>query len=351
MNSVTVYTHKLFGSFRVVKRDNNEVLFITSDIANCLRYKNIKRVLKKRNIQEVEVYIDCISAVNNRNIVLDKKKMKALTIEDVMFLIRISDRVDCKILDMWIKREVLKDDDFWIRGISFNREYFKDEYIKMQSAELDLLKAKIYLLEAKILEKVSDVEYESIISQDDYDSGTTNSVAKINKFKSFYNELYGEVRVIYKTNELYFVGNDIAEILKYSRPNEAVKLYCPNLKKATIYTEIKLNYNDRDMFGKRMVNIIPFKDVQNLINMSSKIDKRMFELWIRQEILKEENGFEKDVVYQGEYYKDEFIKVLSKEIDMYREQIKLLEEEMYLISGKVIQENKDLVTNYSLKNN
>ena len=43
------------------------------------------------------------------------------------------------------------------------------------------------------------------------------------ELKIFENEAFGKVRVIERNNEPWFVGKDVAEILGYVRPAEAIR--------------------------------------------------------------------------------------------------------------------------------
>lgn len=339
INVTTVYNHNLFGSLRVVKSED-KVLFVLQDVSKCLKFKNIKDVLKKCNITPIKVDIKCITAINENDLVLDDRTINVVTIIDLFKLINTSYRTNARLFELWIIRDVYRYVGESRKDIQFNRELYKDEYIELQQKELEILKSKIYLLENHILKEnyildkynLDEEYYLKLHSENKY----TNIV---NTYK---NELYGEIRTIIKNNRTLFVANDVAKCLKIKKPNIFVKEYCYDIVKIPIIQD-----GDR-----RVVNMIYFDDVHELVNHSTKIDKRMFELWIKSEILNEENGFEKDIVYYGEYYKNLYINDLSNQIEIYRLQVNILEQELNENSNmKIVQDNKNLITNYDLYKN
>ena len=334
---VTVYSHELFGEIRTVKDDDGELLFVVTDVANCLRYKDINYILKSKHIKEVPVMINCIAAINTDRLVLDAKMINTIYCKDVFKLINASYRVDARVFELWLMRDILKNR----KNISFNVELYKDEYIQLQQSELDILKSKLFLLEKYILQKKSKGIDMHIEDENYYDDLYKENI-NIKGVNVYYHKLYGEIRTINKNNEILFIANDIAKCLKFKKPQANVKECVAKMFKIPVYQD-----DDR-----RVVNVIPFSEVQVLINRSTKVDKRMFELWIRSEILGEDNCFEKNVVYYGEYYKDEYIKVLSKEIKVHQNHIKLLEDELFSsFNMKVVQDNENLITNYDLYKN
>lgn len=48
----------------------------------------------------------------------------------------------------------------------------------------------------------------------------------MSNIKIFENPEFGKVRVVEMNNEPYFVGKDIAEVLGYENPGEAIKDHC-----------------------------------------------------------------------------------------------------------------------------
>ena len=347
IRKVTVHRHKLFGEIRTVKDDNGYYLFIISDLSSFLKRKNVMNTIEKQKIEVIKVKVTCLTAIHNGEQLFEERIVGTIREKDMLHLVR-SSQISCsRVMEMWIRRDVLKDDILWSKDISYNREYYKDEYIELQIAELDLLKAKVNMLEYDILKKMDDNYFKIIdeISMENEISQNNNSIEKI----VIYNhKLFGDIRTVIKDGEVLFIANDIASALKYKSPQMVVKSYCTNLTKVSIESEIYLSNKDKYSYHRIMTNAITYNDVQRLIKYSSKVDKRMFELWIRNEVLNEDNGYDKNIVYQGEFYKDEYIKVLSKDIDFYREQVKLLEEELYSKTEKIIQEDINLITNYDL---
>lgn len=48
----------------------------------------------------------------------------------------------------------------------------------------------------------------------------------MNELRIFNNPELGEVRMVMIDDKPYFVGNDVARILEYSRPNDAISANC-----------------------------------------------------------------------------------------------------------------------------
>lgn len=348
IREITVHRHKLFGEIRTVKDDDGCYLFVVSDLSSFLRRKNIMKSIDKQGIEIIEVKVKNLTAVNKNKQLFEERMIKTIREKDMLHLVRSSQISSSRIMEMWIRRDVLRDDVMWSKDISYNREYYKDEYIELQISELDLLKAKINLLEYDILKKLTDDNYSKIIDENSISDEIFENNKIVENIVTYSHPLFGDIRTIKREGDILFIANDIASALKYKSPQMVVKSYCTRLIKVSIKSEIYLSNQDRYSYHRTMINAINYNDVQRLIKYSSKVDKRMFELWIRSEVLKEDNGYDKNIVYQGEYYKDEYIKALAKDIEFYRGQVRILEEELYDVTEKIVQEDVNLITNYDL---
>lgn len=91
----------------------------------------------------------------------------------------------------------------------------------------------------------------------------------------FNNENFGQVRTLTIENKPYFVGKDVATILGYSRPSEAIARHCKVTLKQRILTE----------GGQQEMSIIPEGDLYRLIIKSKLPKAQEFEEWVMDEVL------------------------------------------------------------------
>ena len=99
-----------------------------------------------------------------------------------------------------------------------------------------------------------------------------------NKIKIFENEEFGRVRTVITDGEPWFVGKDVAVILGYSKPRNAIAMHvdCEDKKVAPI---------QGDLGGTQQMTIINESGIYSLI-MSSKLSKaKEFKRWVTSEIL------------------------------------------------------------------
>lgn len=98
-----------------------------------------------------------------------------------------------------------------------------------------------------------------------------------NAIKVFENPEFGQVRVVEIDGEPWFVGKDVAEILGYKNPQEAIRNHVDDLDKGV--SEILTPG------GKQLMPIINESGLYSLI-MSSKLPKaREFKRWVTSEVL------------------------------------------------------------------
>lgn len=99
----------------------------------------------------------------------------------------------------------------------------------------------------------------------------------------FNNLEFGKVRMVVVKDKPYAVGNDIAKVLEYKRPYEAVTSHC----KGTVTYRVPTNGGSQD------VKIIPEGDIYRLIvkaadqskNLEIKEKAARFERWIFDEVI------------------------------------------------------------------
>lgn len=97
----------------------------------------------------------------------------------------------------------------------------------------------------------------------------------MNELQIFNNEEFGQVRTIEIEGKPYFVANDIARVLGYSVPKDAVKRHCKGALKHRCLTE----------GGEQEMKIIPEGDMYRLITHSKLESAERFETWVFDEVL------------------------------------------------------------------
>lgn len=105
----------------------------------------------------------------------------------------------------------------------------------------------------------------------------------MNELEIFRNDEFGEVRTVTIDDKPYFVANDIAKILEYKRPADAISSHCKGSVKCRVLTN----------GGNQNIKVIPEGDVYRLIvkaatqsqnkDIQEKAEK--FESWIFDEVL------------------------------------------------------------------
>lgn len=97
----------------------------------------------------------------------------------------------------------------------------------------------------------------------------------MDKLQIFQSKEFGKVRIQIINDKIYFVANDIAKSLGYSKPRNTISLHCKGALKQGILTN----------GGKQMVTLIPESDVLRLIINSKLPAAEKFENWVFDEVL------------------------------------------------------------------
>ena len=91
----------------------------------------------------------------------------------------------------------------------------------------------------------------------------------------FENVEFGKIRTIEENGKILFCGSDVAKILGYARPNDAINDHC----RATVKRRTPIS-------GKiQEINFIPEGDVYRLITHSKLPNAEKFESWVFDEVL------------------------------------------------------------------
>ena len=103
----------------------------------------------------------------------------------------------------------------------------------------------------------------------------------MNELQIFSNEEFGEIRTVTIDNEPWFVGKDVAAILGYANPNEAIQDHIDKEDKLNSKT---LSSFDLDL-GQRGGWFINESGLYSLI-LSSKLESaKKFKHWVTSEVL------------------------------------------------------------------
>lgn len=152
----------------------------------------------------------------------------------------------------------------------------------------------------------------------------------MNELQIFKNEKFGEVRTVELENEIYFVGTDVASILGYKKPNNAINTHVD--KEDTLKQGILTNGGMQEMI------LINESGLYALILSSNLPQAKEFKKWVTSEVLPM-------IRKTGMYAIDDLldnpdlaIKALSK-LKEEREQRKLLEDKIEEDKPKVIFAN------------
>lgn len=103
----------------------------------------------------------------------------------------------------------------------------------------------------------------------------------MNELQIFSNPAFGNVRVVERDGEPWFVATDIAKALGYERPNDAIRSHC---KKVNKFSYCDLQYENKRA-ANPLINIIPETDVYRLIMRSNLPAAEQFQNWVVEEIL------------------------------------------------------------------
>lgn len=107
----------------------------------------------------------------------------------------------------------------------------------------------------------------------------------MNEIKIFNNPQFGEVRTINKSGEVYFVGNDIAKVLGYSYPANAIQDHVDDEDKTIIQLSDIQDVDKTPHLKGSKITVINESGVYSLV-FGSKLElAKQFKKWITSEVL------------------------------------------------------------------
>ncbi|WP_343091474.1 BRO-N domain-containing protein [Clostridioides difficile] len=143
------------------------------------------------------------------------------------------------------------------------------------------------------------------------------------KVEVFKNEQFGEIRVLEKGGEPWFVGKDVAEMLGYSNSRDALKKHIDEEDKGVAKCDT--------LRGRQILTIINESGLYSLILSSKLAEAKKFKRWVTNEVLP-------TIRRHGAYLTDDNIEEilsnpdtiikLATELKEKREKIKQLETEV-----------------------
>ena len=122
----------------------------------------------------------------------------------------------------------------------------------------------------------------------------------MNDMQIFNNPEFGKLRTVEEGGKIFFVASDVAKMLGYKRPADAVSAHCR-------YT-VKRSIPHPQGKGTLTVNIIPEGDVYRLIVNSKLPAAEKFESWVFDEVLL-------DIRKYGMYAKQDVINMMISDPD------------------------------------
>lgn len=147
----------------------------------------------------------------------------------------------------------------------------------------------------------------------------------MNDLQIFKNEEFGEIRIIMKDNEPWFVGKDIAEILKYKEPHKAIVRH--------VEEEDRMKYPIPTNGGIQESWIINESRLYSLILSSELPEAKKFKKWVTSEVLpaiRKTGGYvHNDEVFIETYlpFADDLTKALFKKtLETIRKQNELIKQ-------------------------
>lgn len=158
----------------------------------------------------------------------------------------------------------------------------------------------------------------------------------MNNIKIFENAEFGSVRTLEVNGEPYFVGKDVAEILGYNNPNEAISDHIDEEDKLNSKTLSSCELN----LGQRGGWVINESGLYSLI-LSSKLPKaKEFKHWVTSEVLpsiRKHGAYMTDAVLHRAITEPDFLIQLATELKEEQEKRRALESTVAVQSQQITE--------------
>ena len=152
-----------------------------------------------------------------------------------------------------------------------------------------------------------------------------------NEIEIFKNEEFGQIRTMLISNEPYFVGKDVAEILGYANPQKAIRTHVDNEDKGV---------NEMDTpGGKQEIIVINESGLYSLMLSSKLPNAKKFKRWVTSEVLpsiRKHGAYMTNETLEEALTSPDFLIKLATELKKEKEQRQALEKEQKKNAPKVL---------------
>lgn len=149
----------------------------------------------------------------------------------------------------------------------------------------------------------------------------------MNELKIFENEEFGSLRTMEIDGKIYFCASDVAKMLGYSRPNDAINQHC----RATVKCSTPISGKMQD------INYIPESDIYRLIAHSKLPNAVKFESWVFEDVLpsiRQHGAYLTPDTLEKAILNPDFIIQLATSLKEYQEENKNLKRENQIMIPK-----------------
>ena len=183
----------------------------------------------------------------------------------------------------------------------------------------------------------------------------------MNKLKIFKNEEFGQLSVIVKNNNEYIEAIEVATILGYSNPRDAISRHCN--EEGVVFSDVRvvtgIKKDNSKAFKVVTKKFIDEGNLYRLIIKSKLPSARRFEKWVMDEVLpsiRKHGAYMSEEVINKTLDDPDFIIEMATKLKYEREQRRLLEEKAkhleatitidkpYTNFGKSIATSSDAIT-------
>lgn len=107
----------------------------------------------------------------------------------------------------------------------------------------------------------------------------------MNDIQIFNSPEFGEIRTVIIEGQPWFVGNDIAKVLGYAKPQNAITTHCRHALKQGIGVQTGTKADGTPSIQQVEMLVIPEGDMYRLISKSKLKSAEQFEEWVFDEVL------------------------------------------------------------------
>lgn len=180
-----------------------------------------------------------------------------------------------------------------LEGINYILKASRKKHVKILKTWID--DGEMQLSHMQKDAPVEEAEEEEVIVEEIPAEKAGNDVIIDKSLQIFSNPEFGDLRVIMRGGEPWFIAGEVAEELGYSNVRDAVARHCKSVAKHDVST---LN-------GIRKLSVIPEKDIYRLIMRSNLPRAEEFQDWVVGDVLPA-------IRKTGAYMPEEWLKKMMK---------------------------------------